>query len=197
MRNSNSYRDRYQAPGVGAPGLAAGGIDACLGSASGGVSGPGFGLSFGSTYPEKDCNLRQYSRTLQGLGHKAAATQMLCYNGEVADALAASGYACRVGPRRAQAVAGTVYKPARLTSSGRKTCKRYECSAAASTDPRAERGRAWPRYCVARLGPARPPRDRLSRVWNRQVMERKIFAAADPCSRSMPQRNSSPLELRR
>jgi hypothetical protein len=126
LKNSNSYRDRYQAPGVGAPGLAAGGIDACLGSASGGVSGPGFGLSFGSTYPEKDCNIRQYSRTLHGLGHKAAATQMLCYNSDVADALAASGYPCRVGPRRAQAVAGTVYQPARLTSGGRKTCKRYD-----------------------------------------------------------------------
>jgi hypothetical protein len=123
----NSYRDRLQAPGIGAPGLAAAGAEVCLGSASGGVSGPGFGLTFGATYPEKDCNLRSYARSLQFLGHKAAATQMLCYNADVADALAATGYPCRVGPRRQEVVIRGGYKTVAVGKArSSKSCKRYD-----------------------------------------------------------------------
>jgi hypothetical protein len=93
-----TLKDRRQAPAVVAPGLTAAGIEACLGSVSVGGSGAGFGLTVGSTTLDKGCNIRLYARTLNALGYRTAATQMLCYDPEVAGALAIQGIRCEVGP---------------------------------------------------------------------------------------------------
>lgn len=85
-------------PGVWAPGLAAAGIESCLGSASVGGSGPGLGLTIGGTLTDKGCNLRLYARTLYSLGHRVAATQILCNDPDVALALAVEGVRCLSGP---------------------------------------------------------------------------------------------------
>jgi hypothetical protein len=82
-----NFRSRRNAPSVIAPGLAAAGIESCLGSASIGGSGPGFGLTIASTTTDKGCNLRLFSRTLYSLGHRRAATQILCNDAQVAEAL--------------------------------------------------------------------------------------------------------------
>ncbi|SDA27628.1 hypothetical protein SAMN02799622_04095 [Methylobacterium sp. UNC378MF] len=85
-------------PGVWAPGLAAAGIESCLGSASAGGAGPGFGVTIGGTLTDKGCNLRLYARTLYSLGHRVAATQILCNDPDVALALAVEGVPCLAGP---------------------------------------------------------------------------------------------------
>ncbi|MCJ2056976.1 hypothetical protein MKL09_10470 [Methylobacterium sp. J-048] len=85
-------------PGVWAPGLAAAGIESCLGSASVGGAGPGIGVTIGSTMTDKGCNLRLYARTLYSLGHRIAATQILCNDPDVALALAVEGVRCLAGP---------------------------------------------------------------------------------------------------
>ncbi|GJE15230.1 hypothetical protein FOHLNKBM_6310 [Methylobacterium longum] len=94
-------------PGVWAPGLAAAGIESCLGSASVGGAGPGFGVTIGGTLTDKGCNLRLYARTLYSLGHQVAATQILCNDPDVALALAVEGVRCLSGPgAEAQRVVG-------------------------------------------------------------------------------------------
>jgi len=130
---SNSFRGRGNAPSVSAPGLAAGGSDVCLGSISFGASGVGFGLSFGTTTPEHDCNIRQYSRLLSGLGHRRAATQMLCFNREVAQALAAQGTPCLVGEYAAAPTTIVMRRPVRrVGATGSRqylqggTCRQYD-----------------------------------------------------------------------
>lgn len=85
-------------PGVWAPGLAAAGIESCLGSASVGGAGPGIGVTIGGTLTDKGCNLRLYARTLYSLGHPVAATQILCNDPDVALALAVEGVRCLAGP---------------------------------------------------------------------------------------------------
>lgn len=92
-----NFRGRQQAPAIVAPGLAAAGIESCLGSTSVGGAGPGFGVTIGSTTTDRGCNLRLYSRTLYALGHRVAATQILCNDPDVAQALLAEGVQCRVG----------------------------------------------------------------------------------------------------
>jgi hypothetical protein len=61
-----------------APGLAAAGLETCLGSASGTVSAIGFGIGGGSTYADEGCQARLDSRTLYAYGLKAAAVARLC-----------------------------------------------------------------------------------------------------------------------
>ncbi|MCJ2095835.1 hypothetical protein MKK67_25540 [Methylobacterium sp. J-072] len=84
-------------PSVWAPGLAAAGIESCLGSASVGGAGPGIGVTLGGTLTDKGCNLRLYARTLYSLGHRVAATQILCNDPDVALALAVEGVRCLAG----------------------------------------------------------------------------------------------------
>jgi len=66
------------APSMVAPGLAAAGLETCLGSASGTVSAIGFGIGGGSTYADEGCQARLDSRTLYAYGLKAAAVARLC-----------------------------------------------------------------------------------------------------------------------
>ena len=70
-------------PSVVAPGLAAAGLETCLGSISGGGAVLGTGLSFGTTIPDPGCAARLDARTLWSMGLKKAAVARLCLNPEI------------------------------------------------------------------------------------------------------------------
>lgn len=71
------------APSMVAPGLAAAGLETCLGSASGTVSAIGFGIGGGSTYADEGCQARLDSRTLFAYGLKSAAVARLCQRADI------------------------------------------------------------------------------------------------------------------
>lgn len=79
-RQTGSLRN---APATFAPGLTAAGLETCLGSISGGVSGMGFGVSLGSTVPDSGCSARLDARTLWSMGLKKAAVARLCLTAEI------------------------------------------------------------------------------------------------------------------
>lgn len=81
-------------PPVGAPGLAAAGIETCLGSASGGVSLMGGGVTFGATRVDEGCTIRLLSRQLFAFGLQKAAIALMCQDERVAAAMAATGAFC-------------------------------------------------------------------------------------------------------
>ena len=113
--NQNSH-SAQQAPGVGSPGLVSGGLT-CAGSASGGISAPGFGISFGSTNVDVDCTRRQYAALLAQMGHSPAAINVVCNNDEVRQALADAGVSCPArGNARATVASQTV--PSTVTRNG-------------------------------------------------------------------------------
>ena len=70
-------------PSVIAPGLAAAGLETCLGSVSGGGGFLGTGFSFGTTIPDPGCSARLDARTLWSMGLKKAAVARLCLNGDI------------------------------------------------------------------------------------------------------------------
>jgi hypothetical protein len=70
-------------PSTVAPGLAAAGLETCLGSASGTVSLAGLGIGGGSTYRDEDCTARLDSRTLFAMGLKGAAVARLCVRPDI------------------------------------------------------------------------------------------------------------------
>jgi hypothetical protein len=70
-------------PGVVAPGLAAAGLETCLGSVSGGGGFVGTGFSFGTTIPDPGCATRLDARTLWSFGLKKAAVARLCLNPDI------------------------------------------------------------------------------------------------------------------
>ncbi|MDE2018252.1 MAG: hypothetical protein KGI57_11185, partial [Hyphomicrobiales bacterium] len=95
--SGNAMVQRFSYKGgtsVAAPGLAAAAVETCMGSASAGASGATFGISLGTTYVDRACNLRLYARTLYAMGHRTAATQLLCEDPIVARALATEGVRC-------------------------------------------------------------------------------------------------------
>jgi hypothetical protein len=70
-------------PSVVAPGLAAAGLETCLGSVSGGGAFVGTGFSFGTTIPDPGCATRLDARTLWSFGLKKAAVARLCLNPDI------------------------------------------------------------------------------------------------------------------
>ena len=70
-------------PSVFAPGLAAAGLETCLGSVSGGGALVGTGISFGTTIPDPSCAARLDARTLWSFGLKKAAVARLCLNPDI------------------------------------------------------------------------------------------------------------------
>jgi hypothetical protein len=70
-------------PSAFAPGLAAAGLETCLGSVSGGGAFVGTGFSFGTTIPDPGCAARLDARTLWSMGLKKAAVARLCLNGDI------------------------------------------------------------------------------------------------------------------
>jgi hypothetical protein len=93
IRNEGGIKN---VPAVFAPGLAAAGIESCLGSVSGGGSWLGTGISFGGSIPDLDCSARLDARTLWAMGTvtkgprgvqlRVAALRRLCQNDRIAAA---------------------------------------------------------------------------------------------------------------
>lgn len=83
------------APPVYAPNLTTG---ICMGSASGGLSVPGGGLSFGSTTTDEECQIRYNSIRLEQLGMDAAGVVIMCQIQSARLALEQTGYACPAAP---------------------------------------------------------------------------------------------------
>jgi hypothetical protein len=83
-------------PTVVAPGLAAAGIETCLGSASGGISVMGGGLTFGGTKVDDGCTIRLLARQLYAFGFQKAAVALMCQDERVAAAMADAGSPCPV-----------------------------------------------------------------------------------------------------
>lgn len=73
---STSYKEQKQAPAVFAPNVAP--TAPCMGGTSAGGSGTGFGLSFGTSWTDDECNTRETARMFQGMGLTADALAVLC-----------------------------------------------------------------------------------------------------------------------
>ena len=82
---------RDWAPAVSAPNLTTG---ICMGSISAGGSGAGFGLSFGKTVTDEECQIRYNSIRLEQIGQVDASTVILCQVRSMKIALRQSGYEC-------------------------------------------------------------------------------------------------------
>ncbi|MFC6283074.1 MULTISPECIES: hypothetical protein [Polaromonas] len=80
-------------PSVSGPNLTTSN-DTCMGSSSGSVNGPGFGLSMGSTWSDTNCKLLKNSRELWNMGMKAAAMALMCTDAANREALEITGYEC-------------------------------------------------------------------------------------------------------
>src|ERR1700733_4517362 len=81
-------------PTIAAPGLAAAGVETCLGSAAGGLSLMGGGITFGATKVDEGCTLRLLSRTLFAFGFQKAALALMCQDQHVAVAMDTAGSPC-------------------------------------------------------------------------------------------------------
>ena len=84
----------FTPPGVDAPGLAAAGIETCLGSSSGGLSVMGGGFTYGSTRVDEGCTIRLLARQLYAFGYQKVALALMCQDERVAVAMEASGSSC-------------------------------------------------------------------------------------------------------
>jgi hypothetical protein len=85
-------------PTVVAPGLAAAGVETCLGSASAGLSVMGGGLTFGSTMVDSGCTIRLLARQLFAFGFQKAAVALMCQDERVAAAMGTAGSPCPGAP---------------------------------------------------------------------------------------------------
>ncbi|CAN5537395.1 hypothetical protein BH10PSE16_BH10PSE16_29900 [soil metagenome] len=80
-------------PSVSGPALTTSN-DTCMGSSSGSMNGPGFGLSLGSTWSDTNCKLLKNSRELWNMGMKAAAMALMCTDAANREALEMTGFEC-------------------------------------------------------------------------------------------------------
>ena len=80
-------------PSVAGPNLTTSN-DTCMGSSSGSVNGPGFGVSIGSTWSDANCKLLKNSRELWNMGMKAAAMALMCTDAANMEALEITGFEC-------------------------------------------------------------------------------------------------------
>ena len=85
-------------PTVVAPGLAAAGVETCLGSTSAGLSVMGGGLTFGSTMVDSGCTIRLLARQLFAFGFQRAALALMCQDPRVAAAMDSTGTPCPDAP---------------------------------------------------------------------------------------------------
>lgn len=92
IENNTNYPRQTQS--AYAPGLTVSN-GTCLGSSSGGIQGPGFGVSAGSTRMDEDCNRRYNSQWLKGLGYPGAATALMCQDADVNKAMEVAGTPCK------------------------------------------------------------------------------------------------------
>jgi hypothetical protein len=74
-----------------------------MGSASGSVNVPGFGLGIGKTYTDANCVRLKNSREMWNMGMKAAALALMCKDDENREALEANGdFTCPVKKQEAK-----------------------------------------------------------------------------------------------
>jgi hypothetical protein len=85
-------------PTVVAPGLAAAGVETCLGSSSGGISLMGGGITFSSTKVDEGCTIRLLARQLFAFGFHNAAMALMCEDEHVIIAMSEVGKPCPPGP---------------------------------------------------------------------------------------------------
>jgi hypothetical protein len=107
---SSSTTRLITTPTIAAPGLAAAGVETCLGSSAGGLSLMGGGFTFGSTKVDDGCTIRLLSRQLYAFGFQKAALALMCEDDHVAIAMAEVGSPC---PARAVEVSNAPARPAR------------------------------------------------------------------------------------
>jgi hypothetical protein len=91
---ANTTNRVISAPTVAAPGLTAAGIETCLGSASGGLSAMGGGVTFGTTTVDEGCTIRLLARQLYAFGFQKAAVALMCQEQRVAIAMDDAGSPC-------------------------------------------------------------------------------------------------------
>lgn len=82
--NINGGKNYRQVGAAIAPGLAVGAYS-CSGSVSAGVGGSGFGVAFGSTVMDRDCNTRENAKVAQAFGMDVA-RRVLCNIKEIREA---------------------------------------------------------------------------------------------------------------
>jgi len=95
-RNIVEYSGSYtvkNVPSVNGPNLTTSN-DTCMGSSSGSANGPGFGLSFGTTWTDEHCKRLKMSRELWNKGMKAASLAMDCMDPAARMALEITGSKC-------------------------------------------------------------------------------------------------------
>lgn len=83
----NPVSTAYAAPLVSSNGT-------CMGSSSGGGQGTAFGLSFGTTWTDNNCDIRYDAEALRAAGLPVAAQARLCQKPEIAKAMEAAGTPC-------------------------------------------------------------------------------------------------------
>ncbi len=98
-------------PTIAAPGLAAAGIETCLGSASGGLSLMGGGITFGATKVDTGCTIRLLARQLFAFGLHKAAIALMCQDDRVAAAMAVAGSPCPPVPGDADGRVAAIVPP--------------------------------------------------------------------------------------
>ena len=95
-KNIVEYSGTYtlkNVPSVGGPNLTTSN-DTCMGSSSGSANGPGFGVSFGTTWTDEHCKRLKMSRELWNKGMKAASLAMDCMDPAARVALEITGSKC-------------------------------------------------------------------------------------------------------
>lgn len=84
----------------------------CMGAVSASGTGPSFGISIGTSYTDKQCELRSNAATLYTMGFKIAAMQVMCQIDSVNKALTAAGQPCEGIKESAQTAQPVVQKVA-------------------------------------------------------------------------------------
>ena len=95
-KNIVEYTGTYtmkNVPSVNGPNLTTSN-DTCMGSSSGSANGPGFGVSFGTTWTDEHCKRLKMSRELWNKGMKAASLAMDCMDPAARMALEITGSKC-------------------------------------------------------------------------------------------------------
>jgi hypothetical protein len=65
-----------------------------MGSTSGSVNGPGFGIGLGTTWTDDNCVMLKNSRELWNMGMKAASMALMCTDHRTRAALEVTGFSC-------------------------------------------------------------------------------------------------------
>lgn len=161
-------------PSVFAPGLAAAGLETCLGSVSGGGAFVGTGFSFGTTIPDPGCAARLDARTLWSMGLKKAAVARLCEGSDINRAMpdVCAEYLPQTAP--------TVYAPAVGATYYYDDPRTYRGGLIMLVDGKTGQDRLCKNYDVSK---------QRCRVWNDGVMpprKKRVAAVVKPVASPAP-----------